>query len=157
MMGNSSHHPTLEVMEGEQNEQYENPTNIAVVQNRIMQVSIYNSFSKFGLHRVEYYGEIIISKGLNLSPAEFDCFLAVLKEVYGYGAKKVKHASSIGRGDTPLSFPVTMYTWKWNPVQRSNSVILPSVTTDLWYVSPQLCLAEAGLNKPAGDYDVDFK
>ena len=125
-------------------------------QNRIVQVSIYNSYPKFGLHKVGHYGEIVISKGLNLSPAEFDCFLSMLKEEYGDGAKKLKSTPSTGRGVSALSFPVHMYTWKCNPIQSYYSVIIPSVTTGMWYVSPQRCLVEAEQNRPSGQYEVDF-
>ena len=139
----------LETMEGVKSGLFPNPTNIQVAHPenqfpRIVQVSVYNDFPKFGIHILDQRELVMVSKGLNFSPEEFHELLTFIK----FSPKK----------EVPqLTFPVAKYSWKWKvaPHAPSNYQLTP-ITNGQWYACKRTCLEEAEEARPEGDYVPEF-
>ena len=139
----------LEAMEGVKTGLFPNPSNIQVAHPenqlpRIVQVSVYNDFPKFGIHILDQYGMVMVSKGLNFSPEEFQELLKFAK----FAPKK----------EAPqVTFPVVKYSWKWKvPVRTPASHLLTPITNGKSYVCKRTCLEEAEESRPDGDYVPEF-
>ena len=139
----------LESMEGVKSGLFPNPSNIQVAlpenqQPRIVQVSVYNDFPKFGIHMLDQYGMVMVSKGLNFSPEEFCELLKFIK----FSPKK----------EVPqLTFPVVKYSWKWKVAAHApTNRLLTPITNGQWYVCKRTCLEEAEESRPSGDYVPEF-
>ena len=139
----------LEVMEGVKTGMCPNPSNIQVAQPenqlpRIVQASLYNDYPKFGIHILDRSGMVMVSKGLNFSPEEFQELL--------------KFAKFSPRKEVPqVTFPIVKYSWKWKPpVTSSAGYQLTPLSNGKSYLCRRTCFDDAEDARPEGDYVPEF-
>jgi len=134
----------LDVMVGVKSGVFPNPTNVEVACPadkipRIVQLSLFNKNEKFGIHMLDGYNLIMVSKGLNLSTDEFKQLCVII----GYFKKNAK----IG-----TTFPVARFAWTWVPQEPVCNTVAPPITNGRSYVALNQCIEEAEESKPIGDY-----
>lgn len=59
-----------------------NPTNVALANNRVVQVSLFKTRPKFGIHKLDEAGRLVRCMGLNFSPTEFAELVNFLTHYY---------------------------------------------------------------------------
>lgn len=124
-----------------------NPTNVALVNNRIVQVSIFNTRPKFGIHKLDEANRITRCAGLNFTPSEF----TELMNFFSQYPPSVADNNQLLPGEA--SFPVTRYSYKWTP----NSTLLHDFNTrHTYFVSSDECFQAAEASRPPGCIDVEF-
>jgi len=151
----------LAVMEKVKAGKMPNPTNVVMwVPNktddklrRIVQVSVFCSYPKFGIHKLNERGHIVQQNGLNLSPDEFKKLLTHL-EMF----------PAIVKGEQPLTIVVKAFAWKWEPFlgiaeEYGEEGCPPTITDAEWYITHKKCFIEAMQLQPEGSYNlkIDMK
>ena len=126
-----------------------NPSNIEVANleghfPRIVQVSVYNGYPKFGLHILDDHKRITMCKGLNLTPAEFEKLLDMLA-----------FTPPILPTPAKLTLSLKHFSWIWklaSTTTKDGDLHLASISNGKWYLDSETCFYEALEARPEGSY-----
>ena len=126
-----------------------NPVNIEVANlegyfPRIVQISVYNGYPKFGLHILDEHKRITMCKGLNLTPTEFEKLLEMLV-----------CTPPIIPTPTKPTISLTQFSWSWKlttTTMNNEDIHLAPISNGKWYLDSEICFYEALEAKPEGSY-----
>ena len=126
-----------------------NPFNVEVAKPegyfpRIVQISVYNGYPKFGLHILDEHKRITMCKGLNLTPAEFEKLLNMLA-----------FTPPILPALAKVSLSLKQFSWVWkirNACVKDEDSHLSNISNGKCYLDPETCFYEAMEARPEGSY-----
>lgn len=141
-------HEILSMMEDVKMGKRPNPTNVTVAEGmeqmpRIIQLSLFNGYPKFGIHILDGVGHIALAKGINLTPAEFEKLLNMLQLLPPTAT-------------APKRPIITVKTFSWSWKLLDNTAPVTYITRGKWYLNSVSCFAEALQDRPEGPYELEM-